>query len=82
MLRRVGDGWTDERMLTALHLFDNEGLAASVICRRLGVSRSSVLGMMHRVRADDAKVADRCTDPANRDRGMGPLWWQLPEAAE
>lgn len=61
--------WTDERILEALHLKDNEGMTAKAVAERMGVTRNSVIGMIHRI-----KVAE--VDGDAGDHSMPPRWWR------
>lgn len=74
--------WTDAAVLRALDLIDNEGLAsreaARVLSRELRapVSRNAVIGVVNRVRVDDAKIRDDCCKAGNRDGGQARFWWR------
>lgn len=74
--------WTDEAILEALDLTENDGHPAAIVARemtaRLGkpISRPAVLGLVKRIRDDDARVPDRCKSPENQDGGMGRHWWR------
>lgn len=67
-------GYTDEEVLTILHLKDNVGMLAKEIAPRFGTTRSGILGLIKRVR--DAEKPCQCEKPENKEGGMGPLWWQ------
>lgn len=61
--------WSDEDILEALHLRDNENMKAADIARRVGFSRSSVLGQFHRIRTAEVEGdAGDCSMP--------PRWWR------
>lgn len=74
--------WTDEAILEALDLIENEGNSAAVVARemtaKLGkkITRAAVLGLAKRIRDEDGRVLDRCKRPENRDGGMGRHWWR------
>lgn len=80
----VVDLWSDQMLLTALDLVDNQGYSASEVASILSmrfhihVSRSAVIGAIYRVREADAKVLDCCSRPENRNGGMPKRWWQRP----
>lgn len=65
--------WTDDRILTALHLLA-EGSTASQVARRLGVSRSGVLGINFRVRRDYAESCKGDPDPDRHDASETWEW--------
>lgn len=48
------------------------GQSASKIGFALNLSRSAVLGLVHRAKGSDADVQK----PENRDGGMPPGWWK------
>lgn len=64
--------WTDEEMLTALHLRDREFLSAAKIAKRLNRSRSAVLGLFHRIEheTDFADVSPHLNGT------MPERWWK------
>ena len=64
--------WTDEMILWALALRDHEGLSAAQAAMRLGVTRSSVLGIYKRIADDELPCS--CRKPENRDGGMTKDW--------
>jgi hypothetical protein len=67
----MGAPWTDEEMLEALYLRDHRGLSAAGVARRMGKTRNSVLGLLHRVGRDtDASDGD-----GNKNGSMPPRWW-------
>lgn len=66
----------DERDLLMMHLMDNEGLSASVVRTRFGVTRNAVLGVRHRIRTDYARSCEGDPDPDRHDATMPPLWWR------
>lgn len=70
--------WTDEMILSALHLRDQEGLSAEQIGGRFGASRSAVCGVFKRIA--DAELPCECERPENRDGGMPAGWWRLAAA--
>jgi hypothetical protein len=47
------------------------GESATKIGKALGLTRSSILGLLFRARAPDA-----CLKPENRDGGMPEGWWR------
>lgn len=59
--------WTDDEMLTALHLMDDEGLTAEQVGRRVGRPRNSVLGIRHRVKTDYEASFAGDPDPHRHD---------------
>lgn len=68
-----GAPYTDEEILTALHLFENEGKSARDIALRLGRTRNGVIGAMHRVMTS--------VEPDSKhDGSMPPLWWKKRKA--
>jgi hypothetical protein len=67
--------WPDDRILVALDL-QAQGLSASLIAARLGVTRSAVLGILHRVRVETDAVPCACVKPENKDGGMQAGWWR------
>lgn len=68
--------WDDEMCLRALHAVDVEGVSRAVVARRMGVSRSAVIGILHRINAETDAVLEKCKKPENRDGGMPDKWWQ------
>lgn len=75
-----GSDWTDGEILVALDL-SADGCPASVIGKRLGRSRGSVIGMRSRVRAEADAVPCRSVRPENRDGGMPAGWWRMRRGA-
>ncbi|RID91530.1 hypothetical protein D2N39_12565 [Gemmobacter lutimaris] len=83
-MRRQIDAWTDDQQLDALDRIERQGQSATEVGAAYGRSRSSVLGMVKRVRDDLAasEVADfapgtgPAVKPANQDGALGPLWWR------
>lgn len=67
--------WTDEEILTILHLRDVDRMKTPDIGRRFGVSRSTILGLLHRVKKAADAVPCKCRKKANKDGGMKPRWW-------
>jgi hypothetical protein len=67
--------WSDTDILRALDMHERQGLTAAGVGRRMGRSRSAVLGMIHRINKDADRVACTCKRPENRDGGMPALWW-------
>lgn len=72
----------DERTLMVLHLSEHgDGLSASVVAKRFGISRNAVLGLRHRTLKDlaaseaDPTYGPPASRPENQDGAMGPLWW-------
>ena len=68
--------WTDVDILRALDMHEGQGLTAAEAGRRMGVSRSAVLGVIHRINKDADRVPCLCQKPENRDGGMPARWWQ------
>lgn len=67
------DPYTDEELLTALHLAENEGMSARDIATRLGRSRNGLIGAMYRVK--------RSVEPCPKHDGtMPPQWWKKRKA--
>lgn len=66
--------FTDREMLEVLHL-KATGITAASIGERMGRSKSSILGMIHRVNEAANKHPCRCKKPENKDGSMGPRWW-------
>ncbi len=64
----------DEVALQILHLRDTTDLTAEHIGRRVGKTRSAVLGIVKRIR-DEPIAPCECLRPENRDGGMPPRWW-------
>lgn len=64
-------------MLEILDKSERVGLTGAKIAEGLGVSRSSILGILFRVNRD-TDLAERgsiVTKPENRDGGMPVRWW-------
>lgn len=57
--------WTDDAMLTALHLRDDKGMTQAQVAAAVGCSHASLNMMFHRVRADEQPCT--CTKPENRN---------------
>ena len=66
----------DERILLILHLLEGEGMSASDVGERFGITRSAVLGYKHRALVDGYDHDDQTTKPENLDGAMGPMWWR------
>jgi DNA-directed RNA polymerase specialized sigma24 family protein len=62
----------DERDLRILEMHVVEDLTALEIGNRMGMTRNSVLGVMHRIRTADAVESDEIVDDAYA-RGGGTL---------
>jgi hypothetical protein len=66
------DFWSDEEILTALHLRDHQRMTRREIGERLGRKKNSVIGVLNRVDQDEAKH-----DADGIQNGtMKPLWWR------
>jgi len=66
------DLWTDEDILTALDLYDHEGMTATAIAQRFGKSKGAVLGLFKRIRDEMNK-----SDPDGNQNGTMPRkWWK------
>lgn len=65
--------WSDSELLTALDLYENEGLPCSAIAERMAASKNAIVGVIDRIRRADKP--DDCLRPENRDGGMLRLWW-------
>lgn len=66
------DSWSDNELLTALHLRDHQGMTTREIGERMGRKRNSVIGALNRVNTDVAKH-----DADGIQNGtMKPLWWR------
>lgn len=59
--------WTDAEMLEALYMRDSQGMTFERIGKKLGRSKNSVIGMLHRIKAE--------TERSKHDGKMGPRWW-------
>lgn len=70
------DGISDQQVLTMLDLRDYEHFTAAQIGHRVARTRMSVIGAMHRVKADDSKQECLCVKPENKDGGMPRKWWR------
>ncbi len=72
-----GTKWTDQQMLEILDKRERLGLSGAGIAEGLGVSRSSILGLLFRLNreTDLAEVGSIVTKPENRDGGMPVRWW-------
>lgn len=68
--------WSDAEMLTVLEMRAG-GATAAVIGRRFGVSRSAILGVVHRIESE----TDICFPPGDREGTFAPDWWQAGLAA-
>ncbi len=66
--------WGDMATLEVLDLW-YQGYSASEIAKQFGVSRSAILGLVHRVRADTDRFPSEATKPENKDGGMPARWW-------
>jgi hypothetical protein len=64
--------WTDEDMLTALHLRDHLGMDYTAIGARFGRTKSAIAGLMKRI-DDETNKAD-VTPHLNGT--MKPMWWK------
>lgn len=82
--------WTDAMTLRAMSLIDNDGLSyeqvATIMARETGVpmTRSTISGLVSRIRHADAAVPDMCQRPENQDGGwksIGELAGKLVEKA-
>lgn len=82
-----GSPLDDITILRILDMIERLGLSASDVGEVVGRSRSSVLGIVKRVRDDlafsEAGPFAPCTGPAvrvgNRDGDLPPRWWARPE---
>ena len=70
----------DERVLRILHMLEVDGLSATEVGKRLGITRSAVLGYKHRALVE-GYAPSTATRPENQDGALGPLWWQRRAAA-
>lgn len=75
--------WTDAMTLRAMSLIDNDGLSyeqvATIMARETGVpmTRSTISGLVSRIRHADAAVHDMCQRPENQDGG----WQSIGDVA-
>lgn len=67
--------WTDEEILTILHLREVDGMKTPDIGRKYGKGRGAILGLIARVNAATDKIPCKCRKKANKDGGMKPRWW-------
>lgn len=65
-------GFTDEQMLTIMHLRDHEKMTTTDIGKRFGKSKGSIIGLTNRI---DRSMDE--TDPDGNQNGtMKPMWWK------
>lgn len=69
--------WTDQQMLEILDKRERLGMTGAKIAEGLGVSRSSILGLLFRLNreTDLAEAGSVVTKLENRDGGMPVRWW-------
>lgn len=67
--------WTDEELLTMLHLHDHEGLSDAKVAAVMGTTKGAVIGLRHRIREANAKHPGDAGDGT-----MEPGWWRAREA--
>lgn len=65
----------DLELLNILDLHERQGLTAAQVAERMGGSRSSILGKVHRVRCDADATPCHAARPENQDGGMPERWW-------
>ncbi len=70
------DHRTDREILETLDLHERQGLSAAQVGRRVGRSRSAVLGIVKRINDATDAVPDLCARPENRNGGMPARWWE------
>jgi GTP-sensing pleiotropic transcriptional regulator CodY len=65
----------DLRILRMLDMSDGDGLPASAIAERFGMTRNAVCGVLHRIRS--AEVPDgRRLRKGNRNGDLPRGWWR------
>jgi chromosomal replication initiation ATPase DnaA len=64
--------WSDEELLTALHLRDHQGMTTREIGERMGRPHNSVIGALKRVNSE----ADKHDADGIQNGTMKPLWWR------
>jgi len=71
---KTPDRARDNRDLMALHLVESEQFSCTDAGKKLGITKSAVIGMRWRVNTQE--VNDLCVKPENQDGGMPNLWWR------
>ncbi len=64
--------YTDEQVLTMLHMHDNEGKTCLEIAERYGAPKNAIVGLLFRVR----KQTDQWDEDGNQNGTMPAKWWK------